>query len=124
MSESPLAVLQNRLDACNKSVFQYIPYQYMTLDPCVYCGKPSNSWDHLDPKTKFSTRRFKYEKRPDVRANNMARACHPCNNKKGSVSLILFINGIIQMDIIRKRNALARLGWELSKLLGYKITHE
>lgn len=39
-------------------------------DPCIYCGKKSESWDHLDP--------LKGKK------DNLDRACHKCNGDKAS----------------------------------------
>jgi hypothetical protein len=84
MPESPLEKLKHRLEAQNKDWFQYIPYHYLRHDPCVYCGRVSESWDHIDPI---------YGGSQTKRKNNVARACLDCNQRKGQTPLLLFLCG-------------------------------
>lgn len=50
-------------------------------DPCVYCGAPSESIDHIDPVAVGG----------DSDWNNLAPACLTCNSSKGAKSLLRFL---------------------------------
>lgn len=54
--------------------------QWMRRDPCVYCGGPSDSWDHIEPR-----------KRGGKHIDNLARVCHSCNHEKSSRPLLTFL---------------------------------
>lgn len=48
------------------------------LDPCVYCGAPAASWDHVVPRCRV---------RGLATKNNKVRACIECNQSKGCKDL-------------------------------------
>ncbi len=50
-------------------------------DPCVYCGAPGVTADHIEPRSKGGPN--------DVQ--NLAPACRKCNGTKGSQSLLTFL---------------------------------
>lgn len=50
-------------------------------DPCVYCGSPSGSVDHIHPIIAGG----------DSRWDNLAPACRACNSQKNSASLLHFL---------------------------------
>lgn len=55
--------------------------RWMDNDPCVYCGGPADSYDHLEPRKRGGTH--------DV--DNLARVCHSCNHEKSSRTLLMFL---------------------------------
>jgi hypothetical protein len=59
------------------------PYKglgYMVLDPCVYCGKEAEGWDHLMAQATHKGVDY-----------NQARACRKCNGSKGTMSPLEFL---------------------------------
>jgi hypothetical protein len=54
--------------------------RWIAGDPCVYCGDPASTWDHLEPQVKGHRNQ-----------DNLARACYACNEAKGPVGLIQFL---------------------------------
>lgn len=50
-------------------------------DPCVYCGSPSESVDHVDPVAAGGKSQWE----------NLAPACMTCNSSKGAKSLLEFL---------------------------------
>lgn len=71
--------------------------------PCVYCGGPSDSWDHVLPVGRGG---------PHTAAN-LVPCCLPCNNRKGkyggeSAELITLLCGWCWKPIVRPRSALFR----------------
>lgn len=50
-------------------------------DPCVYCGSPSESIDHIDPVAAGG----------DSDWDNLASACLTCNSSKGAKLLLRFL---------------------------------
>lgn len=49
-------------------------------DPCVYCGLPATTIDHIEPLSKGGSRRS---------LQNWAPMCSGCNNNKGNTSVLL-----------------------------------
>lgn len=61
----------------------YAPYAglgYMYYDPCVYCGNPSDGWDHLTAQAVERGLHF-----------NQARSCRKCNSTKGIKTPLEFL---------------------------------
>jgi hypothetical protein len=59
------------------------PYKglgYMIMDPCVYCGKEAEGWDHLAAQATHKGVDY-----------NQARACKKCNGSKGIMSPLEFL---------------------------------
>lgn len=92
----------------------------MNHDPCVYCGSPSNTWDHLEAR----------ETGGKDAADNVARSCAACNQAKGKMSVLLFLalrhssgeyHG--RYDVLQGMLAVKRRGLlhKLTRLLAYKI---
>lgn len=50
-------------------------------DPCVYCGRPATTIDHITPKARGGENGWR----------NEAGACEPCNAAKASLGLLLFL---------------------------------
>lgn len=50
-------------------------------DPCVYCGRPATTIDHITPKAHGGENGWR----------NEAGACEPCNAAKASLGLLLFL---------------------------------
>lgn len=50
-------------------------------DPCVYCGEPANTKEHILPVSKGGTGGW----------FNIAKACLECNGKRKSTPLLLFL---------------------------------
>jgi 5-methylcytosine-specific restriction endonuclease McrA len=50
-------------------------------DPCSYCGKQSEGIDHIVPKSAGGENTF----------HNLAGACSPCNSRKSSRPLLIFL---------------------------------
>lgn len=62
----------------------YVAPEWRTVllrDPCVYCGAPAESLDHI---------RAAADNGPDGWPNR-APACHRCNGSKGCTPLLLFL---------------------------------
>jgi hypothetical protein len=57
--------------------------QWRKNDPCIYCGRPSDSWDHMDAKGVHGT--------AAGGAPNRARACQRCNHDKGIAPLLMYL---------------------------------
>lgn len=55
--------------------------RWMDADPCVYCGGPGDSYDHIEPRKRGGTNG----------QDNLARACHSCNHEKLARPLLLFL---------------------------------
>jgi hypothetical protein len=51
------------------------------LDPCVYCGRPAETLDHVEPRTCGGSNDW----------SNLAAACHHCNAQKGSRDLLRYL---------------------------------
>lgn len=51
------------------------------LDPCVYCGSPSNEIEHIVPLSRGGQHA----------SSNIAAACRSCNAKKYNKSLLMFL---------------------------------
>jgi hypothetical protein len=58
-------------------------YNYRKADPCMYCGRPSTTWDHMDPIGVHGDAAYG--------AVNLARACKNCNHDKGCAPLLMFL---------------------------------
>ncbi|MEU5934444.1 HNH endonuclease [Micromonospora sp. NPDC047187] len=56
-------------------------WEIIRHDPCVYCGEPADTVDHIDPVSR--------SRRSDWM--NLAPACKPCNSSKGTKSLLDFL---------------------------------
>lgn len=54
---------------------------FILADPCVYCGGPSQSFDHIVPKCAGGEHHW----------TNLASACLSCNASKGKRSLLHFL---------------------------------
>ena len=54
---------------------------YMLADPCAYCGGKANQWEHIEPVYYGGTHT----------ADNLARACWPCNSRKATRTLLRFL---------------------------------
>lgn len=54
---------------------------FISRDPCVYCGNPGQSVDHVVPVAFGGTSEW----------HNLAPACRKCNSTKGSKSLLEFL---------------------------------
>lgn len=50
-------------------------------DPCVYCGRPGESIDHIQPQCQGGLNRWW----------NYAAACKSCNSNKGHASVLEFM---------------------------------
>ena len=50
-------------------------------EPCVYCGKPSNSWEHVVPKSKGGKKEV----------FNRVRACAKCNSDRGNKPFLIYM---------------------------------
>lgn len=50
-------------------------------DPCVYCGRPSDTIDHINPVSISRSSQW----------DNLAPACRSCNSAKGTRSLLNFL---------------------------------
>lgn len=55
--------------------------RFIAEDPCVYCGVPSGSVDHIDPVMLGGTSDW----------TNLAPACSSCNSRKGGKPLLAFL---------------------------------
>ena len=55
--------------------------KFAVLDPCVYCGKPSETVEHVIPLSKGGKDSML----------NRARACFLCNQSRGSTGLLKFL---------------------------------
>lgn len=54
--------------------------KWLTDDPCFYCGRPSETWDHIVPKSLGGKG-----------IDNLVRACANCNGDKSNMSLLQFL---------------------------------
>ena len=54
---------------------------HMAADPCAYCGGVANHWEHVESLYRGGTND----------ADNLARACQPCNFAKNSQPLLTFL---------------------------------
>ena len=59
----------------------YYRTKIIKTDPCVYCGEPSESTDHIHPTCEGGVNSWV----------NFAPTCIKCNNSKGSLSLLGFM---------------------------------
>lgn len=55
--------------------------ELIRADPCVYCGAPSDSVDHIDPVSSGGMSQW----------DNLAPACRLCNSTKGAKPLLRFL---------------------------------
>jgi 5-methylcytosine-specific restriction endonuclease McrA len=82
----PLRRLRNSLRHYNRSFDRIhrrrtgFPF-LIQYDPCAYCARPSESWDHLEPRSRGGR----------THADNLIRACLPCNHAKGVASLLHYL---------------------------------
>lgn len=54
----------------------------MRRDPCAYCGRrPAGTLDHIDPHAGGGSLAF----------DNTTAACIGCNNRKGTMPLLIFL---------------------------------
>ena len=51
------------------------------LDPCVYCGKPSQTWEHIIPRGLGGSNGW----------DNIARACRYCNFRRDIKPFLVFM---------------------------------
>lgn len=51
---------------------------WRTSDPCSYCGRPSEDWEHMDSLKKGGAHE----------AENITRACQRCNSRKNTRSAL------------------------------------
>lgn len=63
--------------------------QLISADPCVYCGAPSQSTDHIAPLVHGGS--------PDW--ENLAPACRSCNSGKGAKDVLTFM--LYRLDTTR-----------------------
>ena len=49
-------------------------------EPCVYCGNPSDSWEHVIPRSLGGRGDF-----------NRVRACHRCNGARSSKPFLIWM---------------------------------
>lgn len=68
-----------RNEAWRWTIHNRINRQY---DPCVYCGNPSESWDHLDAICMGGLKSNK---------QNQERSCFKCNQNKKNLSVIEYL---------------------------------
>lgn len=61
---------------------------YRLADPCVYCGAPSEHWDHMESRHRGGWNHI----------DNLIRACARCNTSKRTRSPLVYL-------------AMRRLGW-------------
>ena len=71
----------------------YYRTQVIKTDPCVYCGEPGASTDHIHPTSDGGVNSWV----------NFAPTCIKCNNNKGSLSVLGFM--LNQAGRISRRNA-------------------
>lgn len=57
-----------------------IHYSFLIDDPCVYCGYPRDTFDHITPVSAGGKT-----------ADNFAPACLKCNREKKDMSLLHFL---------------------------------
>jgi hypothetical protein len=62
--------------------YQAILQPLLVGHECEYCGNPANTFDHVIPKSKNGQ---------DI-WQNLVYVCHPCNNSKGSKTLLQWID--------------------------------
>lgn len=60
-------------------------------EPCVYCGQPSDSWEHIVPRSTGKKAECYYSR---------ARACQKCNGDRRSKPLLIYL-------LERKKGALS-----------------
>lgn len=94
-------------------------YDTLLRDPCVYCGDPATTIDHIYAAAYGGPNHW----------TNYAPACLACNRAKGGRSVLCFLAGIPFRRIGRKsRLALAawtREGWQrrlLSEVMLWGVT--
>lgn len=58
----------------------------ISLDPCVYCGGVSDSWEHIIPASEDGPNSWQ----------NQARACGECNRKRSSRPLLSWLLDSLQ----------------------------
>lgn len=75
-------------------------YTTLLRDPCVYCGEPADTIDHIIPVADGGPNHW----------TNYAPACRPCNRAKGGLSVVRFYGGVPYRPIGRKRR-LALAAW-------------
>ena len=64
----------------------------ISRDPCVFCGRPSESFDHIEPIR--GHRRAWHLKSTGFSVNhwtNFAPCCLKCNQQKGALKLLNFL---------------------------------
>jgi 5-methylcytosine-specific restriction endonuclease McrA len=54
----------------------------LMTDPCVYCGGPGGTIEHITPWANGGSLHD---------TSNMAPACKECNGKRGNIPLLLFL---------------------------------
>ena len=78
--------------------------------PCVYCGKPADTFDHVIPKRRGGT----------DDPSNLVPACRSCNASKGSRTLsewIAWQHQRFDLGLLRRR----RGWWQWSNVGGKKF---
>lgn len=88
-----------------------IPWGFLANDPCVYCGWPADSWEHLVPRSKGGNQYF----------NNLARACGSCNQRKGGLDLLTFLVVKDRRLLPQRRSQLTSFAWLLTKMYRGKL---
>ena len=65
----------------NRQSYASKKFLYCRHDPCAYCGGPSDTIDHIEPKVRGGSDHW----------TNLTASCMSCNSRKGSMPLLLFL---------------------------------
>ena len=84
-------------------------YSWCGADPCVYCGQPSNTRDHILPLSRGGVPNW----------TNWAPACRTCNGNRSNRPLLVWL---IVLDRKRRGKELAKL--HRSRTFEYGRRHE
>lgn len=71
--------------------------QVLRRDPCVYCGGPSGTVEHVDPRGSRGT------------VLNGVGACRSCNNERGSAPMLTYL----MWRVTDRAESFSRWNWRL-----------
>ena len=60
-------------------------------DPCVYCGGPGGTIEHIKPRSLFSVVTSANQGESKDHWTNLASSCYKCNQDRGKRGLLIFL---------------------------------